>query len=86
MAEQRDQVELLGEETWKLLQRLAQELLARKPGADTVYRLDYELAEHLPVSLDAFRNRFLSAETTDADAETSLDAPGLELPEFETAP
>jgi hypothetical protein len=66
-------------------------ILARKPGAEPVYRLDYALAEHLPVSLDAFRNRFLSAEPAGeegAEAE-GLDVPGvpeLELPELEPAP
>jgi hypothetical protein len=33
-------------------------ILAQRGGDDTVYVLDYELAEHLPVSLEAFENRF----------------------------
>ena len=31
-------------------------------GSDRIYRIDFALAEHLPVSLEAFRNRFLSKE------------------------
>lgn len=37
-------------------------ILARAAGDPTVYRLGYELAEHVPVSLEAFRNRFGSEE------------------------
>jgi hypothetical protein len=34
-------------------------IIARAVGDPVVYRLDYELAEHIPVSLEAFRNRFV---------------------------
>lgn len=37
-------------------------IVARAAGDPTVYQLSYELAEHLPVSLEAFRNRFLADE------------------------
>lgn len=37
-------------------------LVAQRAGSPTVFELDYTLAEHVPVSLDAFRNRFLSEE------------------------
>jgi hypothetical protein len=33
-------------------------IIARALGDPVVYRLDYELAEHIPVNLEAFRNRF----------------------------
>jgi len=35
---------------------------AKAAGSDRIYRIDHELAEHLPVSLEAFQNRFLSKE------------------------
>jgi hypothetical protein len=57
-------------------------ILARRPGAEPVYRLDYTLAEHLPVSLDAFRNRFLSAEP----ADEAPGVPELELPDLGLEP
>jgi hypothetical protein len=37
-------------------------IAARRSGDDVVYRLDYELAEHLPISREAFSNRFRSSE------------------------
>jgi hypothetical protein len=37
-----------------------QGIAARARGSDRIYRIDYELAEHLPISLEALRNRFLS--------------------------
>jgi hypothetical protein len=37
-------------------------IAARALGSDRIYRIDYELAEHLPISLEALRNRFLSKE------------------------
>ncbi len=42
---------------------------ARRPDLDTVFLLDYDIAEHLPVNLDAFRNRFVSAEPAQGEAE-----------------
>jgi len=50
-------------------------IFARRAGDDTVYLLDYELAEHLPVSYEAFENRFRSeavdAASGEADAASS---------------
>jgi len=37
-------------------------IAARVRDSERVYRIDYALAEHLPVSLEALRNRFLSKE------------------------
>lgn len=37
-------------------------VVARLPDGDTVFELDPAVAEHLPVSLDAFRNRFVAKE------------------------
>jgi hypothetical protein len=48
-------------------------IIARAPGDPIVYRLDYELAEHIPVSLEAFRNRFAGVEGEQLDEAT--DAP-----------
>jgi hypothetical protein len=58
-------------------------ILARAPGAETVYRLDYQLAEHLPVSLGAFRNRFRSAEPAAEPDDEVPGLPELELPDLE---
>jgi hypothetical protein len=47
-------------------------IFAQREGDDTVYLLDYELAEHLPVTFEAFENRFRArekAEAPDAGAE-----------------
>jgi hypothetical protein len=40
----------------------AQGIPARTPAREAVYRLDPALAEHVPVSLEAFRERFRSEE------------------------
>ncbi|HEY5656471.1 MAG TPA: DUF4340 domain-containing protein [Myxococcota bacterium] len=45
-------------------------ILARAAGDPIVYRLDGELAEHIPVNLEAFRSRFVDG------GEAALDAPG----------
>jgi hypothetical protein len=37
-------------------------IAARRSGDDVVYRLDYDLAERLPISREAFENRFRSSE------------------------
>jgi hypothetical protein len=37
-------------------------IAAQRPGDEVVYRLDYDLAGRIPISLEAFRNRFLSEE------------------------
>jgi hypothetical protein len=50
---------------------------ARIPGQETVFQLDLALAEHLPVSLEAYRNRFVQAvadEPADAAAVPLEDA------------
>ncbi|MGH0030932.1 MAG: DUF4340 domain-containing protein [Myxococcota bacterium] len=44
-------------------------IVARAAGDPAVYRLGYELAEHVPVSLEAFRNRFLGGEEPGAGVE-----------------
>ena len=54
-------------------------ILARAAGDPALYRLDYELAEHVPVSLEAFRNRFL-AEAQAPPAEPAVPgANGLDF-------
>jgi hypothetical protein len=48
-------------------------------GSDIVYLLDYALAEHIPISLEAFRNRFASQEAPDDGNEVGTEgapAPG----------
>ena len=63
---------------------------ARRADSEIVYRLDYGLAEHIPVSLDAFRNRFVSQETPEGEAGAGAEAedagepdPFGELPDLE---
>lgn len=60
---------------------------AQRAGRDEVFWLDPQVAEHVPVSLEAWRNRFVGAEPApDAPAETpSPEAPEPE-PGAETAP
>jgi len=48
---------------------------ARAAGDPTVYRLAYSLAEQLPVSLDAFRNRFRGEEAPAAPAQEPKPEP-----------
>jgi hypothetical protein len=48
-------------------------ILARAVGDPTVYRLDYDLAEHVPVSLEAFRNRFLAEAHAEEPAPLAAD-------------
>jgi hypothetical protein len=43
----------------------------------TLFELDPGLAEHLPVSLEAFRNRFVAAAEEAAEAPGELEAGGL---------
>jgi hypothetical protein len=51
-------------------------IAARAAGDPVLYRLDYALAEQLPVSLDAFRNRFRAEEKPEAaPAEEPAPAP-----------
>jgi hypothetical protein len=64
----------------------ARGIMVRRPDGDKIYRLDWALAESLPVSLDAYRARFLEVEVPDdnagqetvealPDPEASLDPP-----------
>jgi hypothetical protein len=46
-------------------------IFAQRAGDDTVFVLDYELAEHLPVSYEAFENRFRSKEAAEEPEETA---------------
>ena len=52
-------------------------ILARAAGDPVVYRLSYDLAEYVPVSLEAFRNRFL------AEPHAEEPAPEAEEEDFE---
>jgi len=67
-------------------------VVARRPDRPEVYLLDYGVAEYLPVSLQAFRNRFVSEaepeEPAAAEAEPSEAEPanGEAEPEEPTAP
>jgi hypothetical protein len=64
-----------------------QGIAARRAGAETVYWLDPQLAEHLPVGLDAFRNRFVSAEPPPEGAAPAEEKATAEpVPEAEGAP
>ena len=42
-------------------------VIAKRADRPTVFRMDAALAEHVPVSLEAFRNRFLSAEAPEGE-------------------
>jgi hypothetical protein len=54
----------------------ARGIAARVPGAETVYWIDAESAEVLPISADAFENRFaVQEEPADSDSSESA-APG----------
>ncbi len=57
-------------------------IVARAAGDSTVYRLEYERAEHVPVSLDAFRSRFLAEE----EPAPVPDPEGEELSPSEESP
>jgi uncharacterized protein DUF4340 len=50
-------------------------IVARAAGDPTVYRLPYSIAEQLPVSLDAFRNRFRAEEAPAAPAQEPKPEP-----------
>jgi hypothetical protein len=54
-------------------------IAAQRSGDPVVYWLDFELAEHVPVSREAFANRFVSSEAPQESTETAL-------PETETEP
>lgn len=49
-------------------------IIARIKGEGTIYRLHYDLAEDIPVSAQAFRNRFAAEE----EGKTSGDDPSIE--------
>jgi len=49
----------------------ARGIVARSAASERIYRLDFALAEHVPVSLEALRNRFLSKEGEGAGADES---------------
>jgi hypothetical protein len=44
-------------------------VIAKRPDRPTVFRLDAARAEHIPVQLEAFRNRFVSEELPEGEAE-----------------
>lgn len=54
-------------------------IAAMRAEGDEIYRLDYALAEHLPVSLEALRNRFVSAEPS-GTAEAGEGGASREVP------
>jgi Domain of unknown function (DUF4340) len=56
-------------------------VVARAAGDPTVYRLAYDFAQHVPVSLEAYRNRFRSADAAPKDAPEAAHAGG-ETPDF----
>jgi hypothetical protein len=59
-------------------------VVAQSAGNPMVFELDYQLAEHLPVSLDAFENRFEAKPEEAAAGEGAADAeaaPGEAEPE-----
>jgi len=56
-------------------------IVAKAADQDNVYRLDFELAEALPVSLEAFRNRFASDEEPDPEEPGPTSEPPAGDPE-----
>ncbi len=46
-------------------------IVAKTPDRPTVYRIPHSLAEHLPVSVEAFRNRFLFEEPASPESEAA---------------
>jgi hypothetical protein len=50
-------------------------IVARVAGSPIIYRLDYELADQIPISLDAFRNRFVARADDEVEQGAALDAP-----------
>lgn len=49
-------------------------IVATTAGRPEVFVLEYELGEHLPVSLEAFRNRFAKGDEDEAAAQAPADA------------
>ncbi|MGH0038040.1 MAG: DUF4340 domain-containing protein [Myxococcota bacterium] len=67
----------------------SQGIMARSGSSGPIYRIDLELAEHLPVSLEAFRNRFRASDEEEAPSEFDeafSEDPTPELLEGEPAP
>jgi hypothetical protein len=56
------------------------EIVAQRPDRPEVYSLDDSLAEHIPVNIDALRNRFLELEGEDPDSAATDSLGELELP------
>ena len=56
-------------------------VVAQTPGDPTVYQLARSVAEFVPVSLDAFRNRFLAGDDMDADDDEAGLSDFGELPD-----
>jgi len=57
-------------------------IFASVPGRKIVYQIDGALAEHIPVSLDAFRNRFVSKEQPGQPAPPAAAEPGGNAPDL----
>ena len=51
-------------------------ILARMPGNEAIFGIDTAMAEHLPVSLEAFRNRFEAEEEPEPEAVDAADSGG----------
>jgi len=51
-------------------------VLAKRADRPTVFRMDAALAEHIPVSLEAFRNRFVSKGSPEPESAPADDALG----------
>jgi len=58
-------------------------IVAKAASRPAVYRLDYELAEHLPLTWEAFQNRFTEPAAPPADAAPELEEFPLEPDAFE---
>ena len=52
-------------------------IFAQVPGRDTVYRVAGTLAQYVPISLEAFRNRFVQPEAPAAEAAPSAAPPPM---------
>jgi hypothetical protein len=53
-------------------------IFAQVPGRETVYRVSSKLAEQVPISLEAFRNRFVAEEAPPGEGAAGA-APMLEM-------
>ena len=52
-------------------------IFAQVPGRETVYRVAGALAQHVPISLDAFRNRFIAKEAPAAGSASGAAPPPM---------